>query len=332
MKAIMQERFGSTDVLEVRDVPAPELPDEGILVRVHAAGCGPDVWHLMTGRPYLVRVMPGMRAMMREVRGWDVAGVVQAVGASVTGLEPGDEVMGAVDGSFAELAVGTEETLVRKPARISFEEAAAVPVSGYTALQALREAAVASGQTVLVVGAGGGVGTNLVQIASAHGAQVTGVCSGDKAELVRSLGADDVIDYTHDDFTRDGRRWDVIVDTAGRRPLRELRRALAPAGTLVIVGGDGGGRWTGGFGRQVVRAPLMSLFSGQRLRPLTAKRNRADLEALRDLIEAGKLTPVVDRTFTLDEAAQAVDYLARGTRQARSSSRWITGELGVFDS
>jgi NADPH:quinone reductase-like Zn-dependent oxidoreductase len=312
MKAIMQDRFGSTDVLEVRDVPAPELRDDGVLVRVHAAGCGHDVWHVMTGRPYLVRVMPGMRAMMRQVRGWDVAGVVEAVGGAVTALEPGAEVMGAVDGSFAEVALGTEATLVRKPARLTFEQAAAVPVSGYTALQAIREASLGSGQSLLVVGAGGGVGTNLVQIAKTFGAEVTGVCSTAKTELVRSLGADDVIDYTRDDFTRTGRRWDVIVDTAGRRPLHELRRALAPAGALVIVGGDGGGRWTGGFGRQVVRAPLLSRFSGQRLVPLTAKRNRADLEALRDLIEAGQLTPVVDRIFALDEAVQAVDYLAQG--------------------
>ena len=313
MKAIVQDRFGPEGVLELRDLPDPELTDAGVLVRVRAAGCGPDVWHVMAGQPYFVRLMPGMRAMMRQVRGWDVAGVVEAVGASVTALRPGDEVMGAVDGSFAELAAGSEETLVKKPGRITFEQAAAAPVSGYTALQALRDvAAVQPGQTVLVLGAGGGVGTLAVQIGTALGTQVTGVCATAKVQLVLSLGADDVIDYTREDFTTTGRRWDVIVDTAGRRPLRDLRRALAPTGTLVIVGGDGGGRWTGGFGRQIVRAPLISLASTQRLRPLQAKRNRGDLEALRDLIEDGRVTPVVDRTFPLAEAADALGYLAQG--------------------
>jgi NADPH:quinone reductase-like Zn-dependent oxidoreductase len=286
--------------------------ENDVLVQVRAAGCGPDVWHIMAGKPYLVRMMPELRKMMRSVRGWDVAGLVEAVGANVTEFRPGDEVMGAVDGSFAELAIGTEESLVRKPARISFEQAAAVPVSGYTALQALRKADVQRGQSVLVVGAAGGVGTLTVQIAKAWGAQVTGVCSGLKADLVRSLGADDVIDYTREDLTDGTRRWDVIVDTAGRRPLRKLRRALTPKGTLVIVGGDGGGNWTGGFGRQMVRAPLLSLFSGQRLAPLTAKRNRADLETLRGLIDDGKVTPVVDRTFALPEASEAVRLLEQG--------------------
>jgi NADPH:quinone reductase-like Zn-dependent oxidoreductase len=220
--------------------------------------------------------------------------------------------MGAVDGSFAELAVGTEENLVHKPANISFEQAAAAPVSGYSALQALRLADVQLGQSVLVIGAAGGVGTLTVQIAKAWGARVTAVCSGPKANLVRSLGADDVIDYTREDFTDGGRHWDVIIDTAGRRPLRRLRRALTQKGTLVIVGGDGGGNWTGGFGRQMLRAPLMSLFSGQRLLPLTAKRDRDDLEALRKLIEDGKVTPVADRTFGLPEASDAVRLLEQG--------------------
>jgi NADPH:quinone reductase-like Zn-dependent oxidoreductase len=312
MKAIVQDRFGSADVLELRDVPDPVVGENDVLVQVRAAGCGPDVWHIMAGKPYLIRVIPEMRKMMRSVRGWDVAGQVEAVGANVTEFRAGGEVMGAVDGSFAELAVGTEETLVRKPARLSFEEAAAIPVSGYTALQALRKADVQPGRSVLVIGAAGGVGTLTVQIAKAFGAQVAGVCSGPKADLVRSLGADDVIDYTREDFTDGSRRWDVIIDTAGRRPLRKLRRALTPKGTLVIVGGDGGGNWTGGFGRQMLRAPLLSLFSGQRIEPLTAKRNRDDLEALRALIEEGTLSPVVDRAFALTDVDGAIRYLASG--------------------
>jgi len=313
MKAIVQDRFGSADVLELRDVEDPVVGEDDVLVQVLAAGCGPDVWHLMTGKPYFVRLMPGFKKMNAGVRGSDVAGRVEAVGANVTDLQPGDEVMGVVKGSFAELAIGTTETLVHKPAGITFEQAAAVPVSGCTALQALRDvAAVQPGQTVLVIGAAGGVGTLAVQIAKAFGAQVTGVCSGPKADLVRSIGADDVIDYTREDFTDGERKWDVIVDTAGRRPLRHLRRAVTPKGTLMIVGGDGGGNWTGGFFRQILRAPLLSLFSGQRMRPVISKENRGDLETLRALIEDGKVTPVVDRTFALNEAADAIRYLEEG--------------------
>jgi len=313
MKAIVQDRFGSADVLELRDIEDPVAGENDVLVQVRAAGCGPDVWHLMTGQPYMVRLMAGFRKRTGAVRGWDVAGRVVAVGANVTDFAPGDEVMGVVAGSFAELAIGNPEKLVRKPANITFEQAAAVPVSGVSALQALRDtAAVRPGQKVLIVGAAGGVGTLAVQIAKALGAQVTGVCSGPKADLVRSIGADDVIDYTREDFTDGQRRWDVIIDAAGRRPLRRLRRALTPKGTLAIVGGDGGGKWTGGFGRQIVRAPLLSLFTGQRLRPVAANTNRADLEALRALIEGGKVTPVVDRTFPLAEAPDAVRYLEEG--------------------
>src|SRR6476661_3303474 len=280
MKAIVQDRFGPAEVLELRDIPDPVVGENDVLVQVRAAGCGPDVWHIMAGKPYLVRMMPELRKMMRLVRGWDVAGQVEAVGANVTEFRPGDEVMGAVDGSFAELALGTEENLVRKPATISFEQAAAVPVSGYTALQALHKADVQPGQPVLVIGAAGGVGTLSVQIAKAMGAQVTGVSSGSKADLVRSLGADDVIDYTREDFTDGRRQWDVIVDTAGRRPLRKLRRALTNDGTLAIVGGDGGGNWTGGIGRQMVRAPIVSMFTRQRLVGVTGKEKGEDIETL----------------------------------------------------
>jgi NADPH:quinone reductase-like Zn-dependent oxidoreductase len=313
MKAIIQDRYGSEDVLELRDVEDPVVGEDDVLVQVRAAGCGPDVWHLMTGKPYFARLMPELRKMWPNPRGRDVAGVVEAVGSNVNDLRPGDEVMGAVEGSFAELAVGSTEKLVRKPARLSFEEGAAAPISGLTALQALRDVAkVQRGQSVLVIGAGGGVGTFAVQIAKAFGATVTGVCSGPKIDLVRSLGADDVIDYAQEDFTDGSRRWDVIVDTAGRRPLRRLRRALAPKGTLAIVGGDGGGNWTGGFFRQILRGPVLSIFTGQKMRPVISKETREDLVTLRDLIEAGSVTPVVGRTFTLGDAADAVRYLAEG--------------------
>ncbi len=313
MKAIVQDRFGSADVLELRDVPDPAVGENDVLVQVRAAGCGPDVWHLMEGKPYLARLSPDVRKGMKTPRGWDVSGLIETVGANVKDLRPGDEVMGFVKGSFAELAAGPAERLVRKPANISFEQAAAVPVSGCTALQALRDHAdVQPGQSVLVVGAGGGVGTLTVQIAKAFGAQVTAVCSGSKADLVRSIGADDVIDYTREDFADGRRTWDVIIDTAGRRPLHQLRRALTARGTLVIVGGDGGGNWTGGFFRGILRGPLLSLFTRQRLRAFVAKETREDLEALRLLIEEGKVTPVVGRTFALPEASDAVRLLEQG--------------------
>src|SRR5919197_1803146 len=313
MKAIVQDRYGPADVLELRDATDPVVGEGDVLVRVHAAGCGPDVWHIMTGRPYMARPTLGLRRPKLPVRGWDVSGRVEAVGSAVSVFAPGDEVMGTVEGSFAELAAGRPDRLVPKPARLSFEEAAAVPVSGVTALQALRDVAeVQSGQTVLVIGAAGGVGTFTVQIAKAFGAEVTGVCSTSKADLVLSIGAHDVIDYTREDFTDGSRRWDVIVDTAGRRPLSQLRRALAPKGTLVVVGGDGGGRWTGGFFRGVLRGPLLSLFVGQRLRGLNSKQRRADLQALVELIDDGKLTPVIDRTYPLSEAPDAIRYLERG--------------------
>jgi NADPH:quinone reductase-like Zn-dependent oxidoreductase len=314
MKAIVQDRYGSADVLELRDVETPTPGEDEVLIRVHAAGCGPDVWHLMTGLPYFVRLMPGFHKLNAGVRGRDVAGTVEAVGAAVTGVEAGDEVMGIVEGSFAEYAVARPDKLVPKPDRLTFEQAAAVPISGLTALRALRnEGRVQPGQEVLVIGAAGGVGTLTVQIAKAFGARVTGVCSTTKLDLVRSIGADDAIDYTREDVAGGGRRWNVIIDTAGRRSLSHLRRALAPKGTVVIVGGEGGGKWTGGFFRQILRAPLLSLFTGQRFRGLIdAKERRDDLLALKELIEAGKVTPVVDRTYPLVEAPDAIRYLERG--------------------
>jgi NADPH:quinone reductase-like Zn-dependent oxidoreductase len=310
MKAIVQDRYGSTDVLEFRDVPEPAVGKDDVRVHVRAAGAGPDVWHLMTGEPYFARLMPGFRKIWGHPRGRDVAGLVESVGANVTGLAPGDEVMGIAEGSFAELAVGRAELLVPKPPRLSFEEGAAAPISGLTALQAIRDVAqVEPGQRVLVIGAGGGVGTLTVQIAKAFGAHVTGVASTSKLELVRSIGADEVIDYTREELAG---TWDAIVDTAGRRPLRVLRRLLTPTGALAIVGGDGGGRWTGGFFKQILRAPLLSAVTRQRLRPVISKETGEDLRALAGLIEDGVVTPVVDRTYQLIEAPDAIRYLAEG--------------------
>jgi NADPH:quinone reductase-like Zn-dependent oxidoreductase len=314
MKAIVQDRYGEADVLEFGDVEQPAVGEHDVLIRVRAAGAGPDVWHIMTGKPYIARPALGFRGPKIRIRGWDVSGTVEAVGSAVTEFRPGDEVMGeAQRGSFAELTVAPADKLVRKPERLSFEQAAAVPISGTTAIQALRDKGhVQPGQSVLVIGAGGGVGTFTVQIAKAIGAKVTSVASTSKLDLVRSIGADDVIDYTREDFTDGSRTWDVIVDTAGRRPLRELRRALTPKGKLVIVGGDGGGPWTGGFFKGMLRGPVMSMFVGQKLGWISAKTTKEDLQALSELIEAGKVTPVVDRTYDLVEAADAVRYLAEG--------------------
>jgi NADPH:quinone reductase-like Zn-dependent oxidoreductase len=313
MKAIVQDRYGSADVLEFRDIEEPVVGENDVLVRVYAAGCGPDVWHLMTGMPYMARLAIGLRTPKLPVLGWDVAGTVDAVGSNVTGIRPGDEVMGTTKGSFAELAIAKADDLVPKPTGLSFEEAGALPISGITALRAVRdEGHVQPGQTVLIIGAAGGVGSLAVQIAKAYGAKVTAVTSTSKEDLVRSIGADDVIDYTREDFTDGSRCWDVIIDTAGRRPLSELRRALTPKGTLVIVGGDGGGRWTGGFFRGMLRAPVVSLFVGQRLRGLATKVKREDLITLTELVEAGTLRPVIDRTYPLIEVPDAIRYLEEG--------------------
>jgi NADPH:quinone reductase-like Zn-dependent oxidoreductase len=315
MKAIVQDRYGDVDVLELRDIPKPQFKPAEVLIQVHAAGLDPGVWHLMTGRPYLVRVVaPGPR---KQVRGMDVAGRVEAVGADVVGLSPGDEVFGTCHGSFAEFSTASARTLALKPANLTLEQAAAVPVSAGTALQGLRDQGkVKPGQTVLIVGAGGGVGTFAVQLAKAFGAVVTGVCSTSKIDLVRSIGADAVIDYTQEDFTDGRRRFDVILDTAGRRPLSPLRRALSPHGTLVIVGGEGGGRWLGGFDRGF-RGQMMSPLVGQRMRQLTARVAQNDLLALRDLIEAGKVTPVIDRTYPLSEVPEAIRQWEMGHAQGK---------------
>ena len=301
MKAIIQENYGSAEVLELRDVEKPRPGDDELLLRVHAAGLDPGVWHLMTGLPYLVRLMGfGLRKPKIRIRGMDVAGTVEVAGRNVTQLKEGDQVYGTCDGSFAEYACAKAERLAPKPANLSFEQAAAVPVSGMTALHGLRDAGkLQPEQKVLIIGAAGGVGTYAVQLAKAFGGVVTGVCSTSKAELVRAIGADEVIDYTLEDFTEGTRRFDLILDTAGRRPLSHLRRALAPQGTLVIVGGEGGDRWLGGFQRQIF-APVRALFTEQKLMGLISKERQQDLLTLKGLIEAGKLKPVIDRTLSAE--------------------------------
>jgi NADPH:quinone reductase-like Zn-dependent oxidoreductase len=316
MRAVVQDTYGSADVLQLRDVARPAPADGEVLVRVRAAGLDRGVWHVMAGLPYLVRVVVptmGLRRPKAPIRGMDLAGQVEAVGRDVTRFRPGDAVFGWTEGgSYAEYASVPEDQLVPMPANLSFVQAAAVPISGLAALQGLRDIGeVQAGQRVLVIGAAGGVGSFAVQLAKAFGAQVTGVASTTQAELVRSIGADEVVDYTRTDVTDGSRHWDLILDTAGHRSLSRLRRALSPAGTLVIVGSEGRGRFMGGFDRQL-RAVALSRVVGQRLRMLSSTPRRDDLETLRQLIEAGKVTPLLDRTFPLDQVRQAIGHLLAG--------------------
>jgi len=315
MKAIVQDTYGSADVLTFADIDRPVPKDNEVLLRVQAAGLHRGDWHIMTGLPYLIRlVVPslGLRRPKVRVRGMDVAGTVEAVGSKVTRFQPGNEVFGWCDGAFAEYACAPQDQLAAKPANLSFEQAAAVPTSAFAALQGLRDSGqVQPGQTVLIIGAAGAVGLFAVQLAKAFGAQVTGVASTPQVELVRSIGADEVIDYTRADITDGTRQWDLILDTAGHRSLSQLRRALTPKGTLVIVGSEGRGRWLGGFDRSL-RAPMLSRFVGQRLRMLASKPRQDDLVVLAELIEAGKLTPIIDRTYPLGEVPEAIRQLEQG--------------------
>jgi NADPH:quinone reductase-like Zn-dependent oxidoreductase len=316
MRAIVQDTYGPPEVLELRDIDRPVPGDGEVLVRVHAAGLDRGVWHVMTGLPYLIRVVVptlGPRKPKVPVRGMDLAGRVEAVGRGVTRFQPGDEVFGWTDaGAYAQYTTAPEDHLAPKPANLGFEQAAAVPISGFAALQGLRDVGrIQAGQRVLVIGAAGGVGSFAVQLAKAFGAHVTGVASTTQLEVVRSLGADEVVDYTREDVTDGTRHWDLILDTAGHRSLSRLRRALTPQGTLVIVGSEVRGRFMGGFDRNL-RAVALSRFVGQRLRMLASKPRQEDLQTLRELLEAGKLTPVVDRTFPLPEAPEAIRHLLRG--------------------
>jgi NADPH:quinone reductase-like Zn-dependent oxidoreductase len=313
MRAIVQEAYGSTDVLRLVDTDPPAIGEEEVLVRVRAAGLDRGTWHLMRGQPYLMRVLGfGLRRPRNRVAGIDVAGEVVAVGAAVTRFAPGDEVFGMSRGSFGEYAAVREDKLARKPANLSFEEAAVVPISAGTALQALTDAGrLQPGQRVLVTGASGGVGSYAVQLARAMGAEVTAVASTPKLDLVRDLGANHVVDYTREDFADGVHHYDLIVDIAGNPPLSRLRRALAPSGTAVIVGGEQGGRWTGGFGRSL-RAPLLSLFVRQRLALLASRERASDLERLTGYLTTGEVKPQVDRTFPLERVPEAMRLLESG--------------------
>lgn len=314
MRAIVQDEYGEADVLSLRDIPRPTPGDQEVLIEVRAAGVDPGVWHLMTGLPYLVRPAIGLRRPRVRVRGRDLAGVVAEVGSGVTRVAPGDEVFGTCDsGSFAEYAVAPAGHVAPKPPSLSFVEAAAMPVSGGTALQAVRESGqVGPGQRVLVIGAAGGIGAFAVQMAVARGAVVTGMCSTGKAELVRSLGASDVLDYTREEVDARGPVFDVVIDAAGNRPLSLLRRALTRTGTLVLVGGESGrGSLFRGFDRQM-RGPLLSPFISQKVRGLMAVENVQMLEDLTELVESGAVRPVIDTVFPLDQAPEALRRIAAG--------------------
>jgi NADPH:quinone reductase-like Zn-dependent oxidoreductase len=312
MKAIIQDQYGSPDVLEFQEVAKPRIGDSEVLVRVRAAGVNPGDWAIMSGLPYIARPVYGLRRPKNRVRGTDVAGHVEAVGGGVTRFQPGDEVFGWCTGSLAEYASASENALVPKPTNLTFAQAAAVPLAGIVALQALGDHGhVGAGQKVLINGASGGIATFAVQIAKSLGADVTGVCSTRNADMVRSIGADRVIDYTQEDFTRSGHRYDFILDNVANHSLSDLRRALTPGGTLVPNGGRFDNRWFAGGGR-VIKSHVLNRFVSHMLRPFLVSPNLEDLVVLKELIEAGKLTPVIDRTYPLGEARLAIGHVGEG--------------------
>jgi NADPH:quinone reductase-like Zn-dependent oxidoreductase len=311
MKAIIQDTYGSADVLQFREIDRPPAGKGEVVVQVRAAGISRGTVHVMTGTPYLMRLVSGLRRPKNPVAGQDVAGTVAAVGPNVTRFSVGDEVFGIARGSFAEYAVAREKKLAHKPASLSFEQAAAMPVSGLTALRAIDAVRIRTGQTVLVVGASGGVGTYAVQLAAAAGATVTGVASTRKLDLVRDLGASDVVDYTHEDVADGSRTFDVILDIGGVTPVARLRRALTPTGTLAIIGGENGSTWSPGLGRQL-HATVLNPFVRQRLIMVMNKEHHSGLERLAALAEDGSLASPVDYPFSLSDAADAVRHLEAG--------------------
>ena len=317
MRAVVQDRYGSADVLRLAQLPRPGITANEVLLQVHAAGVARATWHVMTGLPYAGRLAFGLRRPRQPVPGLDVAGVVVAVGAAVTMFAEGDEVFGFGRGSFADYAVAHEDKLAIKPATLTFEQAAVVPVSAATALQALTDIGnLQPGQSVLVIGASGAVGGYAVQLAKALEATVTGVASAGKLDWVQSLGADHVIDYTRSDYADGTARYDLILDIAGNPPLSRLRRALTPTGTAVLVGGEEGGHLTGGMHRQLA-ALALSPFVHQRLTMFVAKQRASDLQRLTDFIQAGTVTPRIARTYPLDEAADAMRHLVAGTARGQ---------------
>jgi NADPH:quinone reductase-like Zn-dependent oxidoreductase len=315
MKAIVSERYGSPDTLELREIAAPSIDADDVLVRVRAGSLNPVDWHLLRGEPAFLRLMFGLRRPRRTVPGLDVAGVVEHVGAAVTRFRPGDDVFGSCGGGFAELARGKEGDFAAKPSGMSFEQAAAVPIAGCTALQGLRDhGRLQRGQRVLVNGAAGGVGTFAVQLAKHFGGEVTAVCRTANIDLVRSLGADHVVDYTIEDFAEGSAHYDLILNIAGNRSLADLRRALTPRGTLVLIGTGAGRSNGGGIGAlaRPVAALVLTRLGAQRLVSFIAKVRAADLAALAELTETGKLTSVIDRVYPLHEVPDAIRYLEDG--------------------
>ena len=317
MRAMVYDRYGSPDVLELREVDKPELTDDGVLVRVQAASVNPVDWHMLTGAPYLVRMEAGLRKPKREGLGVDFAGTVEAVGGSVMEFQPGDEVFGARNGAFAEY-VCVRKAVAHKPANVTFEQAAAVPVAAISALQGLRDKGrIQAGQSVLINGASGGVGTFGVQIAKSFGAEVTAVCSTRNVEIARSIGADHVVDYTQEDFTRSKRRYDLMLDIAGNRSWSDCRRVLSEQAILVVVGGPKTNRWIGPLG-QVLRLRLASLAGSRKVAaPFLAKTNKEDMAVLQNLLADGKVTPVIDRRYELSEVPEALSYLGEGHAQGK---------------
>jgi NADPH:quinone reductase-like Zn-dependent oxidoreductase len=319
VRAIVQDAYGTAPeaVLRLAEIARPAIEDDEVLVRVAAASVDKGTWHVMTGLPYAMRLAGfGVRRPKAPNPGRCLAGTVESVGKDVTDFKSGDEVYGTCEGSFAEYAPAKASMVAAKPTNLSFEHAAAVPISASTALQAFRKAAVQPGQHVLIVGASGGVGTFAVQIAKAFGGEVTGVCSTDKVDLVRSLGADHVIDYSREELSASEQGYDVVIDTGGNRRLSHLRRVMTRRGTLVIVGGETGGRWLGGFERSL-GAVLLSPLVSQKLSMLASTENAADLQVLRDLIESGQITPVIDRTYPLSETAAAIAYVHDGRARGK---------------
>jgi NADPH:quinone reductase-like Zn-dependent oxidoreductase len=319
VKAVVQDRFGPPDVLRLADTGLPETGADDVLVRVRAAALNPADWHILRGDPLVARLMGvGLTRPKARVAGIDAAGVVEAAGVNVRGLRTGDEVLGFCRGAFAEYACAAADLVVPKPASLTFEQAAAVPVAATTALRGIREVGeVTAGQRVLVIGASGGVGTYAVQIAAALGAEVTGVCSTRNVELMRSIGAAHVIDYTTDDFTSGPARYDVILDNVSSLPLSRLRGALTPKGTLVLNGGGSPGHVFGPVAG-IVRAAVANAFVSQRLRPLPSRQNREELLAVTRLIEDGKLTPVVDRTYPLANTAEGLRHVEQGHARGKA--------------
>ena len=312
MKAIIYQEYGPPDVLQLQDIPKPGYRDDQVLVRVRAAAVNPYDWHFIRGLPYFMRLFVGLRGPRSKFLGLDFSGQVEAVGRSISEFQPGDEVFGMCEGAFAEYLSISENKLAHKPNNLTFEQAAAVPLAALTALQGLRGARKPlAGQKMLIVGASGGVGTFAVQLAKEFGAEVTGVCSSRNHELVRSLGAEHLIDYSRQDFTRGERKYDLIFQLAGTASPARCRRALTRQGTLILSSGDSSDRWIGPLDR-IIKAAFLAPLSAQKLRSLDTKHSKEDLQYLATLLEGARIRPVIDRAYRLDEASEAIRYLEKG--------------------